>query len=72
MPQRKSPRLRRLLEKRNELADRLGLEHSVIGSRAVVERALERVTSGADPEQTPGLRRWQWELLGDDIRASAG
>jgi hypothetical protein len=44
----------------------------VIGSRAVVEGALERLRCGADPEETPGLRRWQWELLGDDIRAAAG
>jgi ribonuclease D len=67
-PPRKPERLRRVMDARNRLADRLDLEHSVLATRAVLEGALERETRGEDPAETPGLRRWQWGLLAPLVR----
>ncbi|HXV77627.1 MAG TPA: HRDC domain-containing protein [Candidatus Polarisedimenticolaceae bacterium] len=68
---RKSARLKWLVERRNGVAVELGLDPSLVGPRAVVEAALERADRGENPQDTPGLRRWQWALIGEAILDAA-
>jgi len=56
-------RIRRLCRKRDGLAGTLGLEPSVLASRAVLQEALNCLDGGGDLEGVPGLRRWQLGIL---------
>ena len=56
-------RLKGLLARRDAVAHELDLEPSVLAPRAVLEAAVVRAARGDDPGLTPGLRRWQRDLL---------
>jgi ribonuclease D len=60
-------RLRALLGRRETIARELDLEPSILGSRALLETMLSRASQGQDPRETPGLRQWQWRLLGPEL-----
>ncbi len=62
-------RLRRLCGRRDEVADKLGLEPAVLASRSVLEQVLARLESGEGLDEVPGLRRWQLGLLDPVFRA---
>ncbi|MCH7779836.1 MAG: hypothetical protein IH848_03245 [Acidobacteria bacterium] len=73
-PLRKTPdeRLLAIRERRDKIAEELGLEPSLVGPRAVLEQIVERQKAGKDPAATPELRRWQWELLAPAAQQTAG
>jgi len=56
-------RVRDLQKRRDEVAHRLDLEPSVLAPRGVLESLLACVDAGRSPEEAPGLRAWQAELL---------
>jgi len=60
-------RLRALLGRRETIALELDLEPSILGSRALLEAMLSRASQAQDPGGTPGLRLWQWRLLGPEL-----
>jgi ribonuclease D len=55
--------LRALCRHRDVLAAELGIESSVLASRSVLARALDRIDRGEDPEGVQELRRWQARIL---------
>ena len=73
-PASKTPdrRLLAIRDHRDKVAEELGLEPALLGSRAVLEQIVERQKAGKDPSATPELRRWQWELLGPAAERTAG
>jgi ribonuclease D len=64
---RRSPaseeRLRRLARARDRLAVQLDLDPSLLAPRALLERSLDCLESGADPAGIPEMRSWQLDLL---------
>lgn len=56
-------RLDRIRAGRDAVARELGLEASLLASRAVLEEMAKRFEAGDDPWTTPDLRAWQAELL---------
>ncbi len=61
-------RLRVLLRKRDALARELDLDPGVVASRAVLQSIVTREERGLEPRETPGLKRWQWQLLEPLVR----
>jgi len=49
--------------KRDELGQNLGLDPSLIASRAVMEEMAKRYVAAEDPWSVPDLRSWQAQLL---------
>jgi ribonuclease D len=56
-------RLRTLCKRRDGLASDLGIEPSLLASRAVLGQVLTNIESGESPEDVPDLRSWQAGLL---------
>lgn len=57
----------KLREHRDRIARDLGLDPTLLASRKVLESLLERTVSGDPWRETPGLRRWQAELLEEAV-----
>lgn len=69
-------RTERLREARTRIADALNLDPGFLVSRAVLEAVARRDPASADElAETPGMRRWQMEVLADEfmraLRAAA-
>lgn len=56
-------RVKALAKDRDAVAKELGLEPSVVASRAALEGVVDALERGEEPLQAPGLRKWQAELL---------
>jgi ribonuclease D len=56
-------RLKKLCTQRDAVARELGIEPSMLSSRAVLEQVAQRMMEGRDPATVEGLRSWQAEQL---------
>jgi ribonuclease D len=65
-------RLRTLCKRRDGLAGELGIEPSLLASRAVLGQVLTNLESGESPEEVPDLRSWQARLLRPAFEALDG
>ena len=52
-----------LCKRRDGLANELGIEPSLLASKAVLDQVLTNIESGEVPEEVPDLRSWQAGLL---------
>ncbi len=56
-------RIAGLAKARDRVADDLGIETSVLAPRSLLEQILKTAAGGGELGETPGIRRWQTELL---------
>jgi len=55
--------IRKIMEQKAELAESLGLESSLLGSRNLINSMVVALSEGKDWRRTDRLRRWQETLL---------
>jgi len=63
LPPEVEARLDDLRQRRDQVAQPLGLDPSLVANRAVLEEMARRLVAGADPFEVPDLRPWQAALL---------
>ncbi len=56
-------RIAGLAKARDRVAEDLGIETSVLAPRSLLEQILKSAVEGGDLGETPGIRRWQTDLL---------